>query len=92
MNDLNQPHQEATHDGDIKPHTLHEEHHPAQPSSSKWKLSQTGDGDTAMALFERPDELEDPMDPMEEKKLIRKIDFMILPYLAVCYAFFYIGW
>lgn len=28
--------------------------------------------------------------PIEEKKLVRKIDLMILPYLAVCYAFFYI--
>ena len=44
-----------------------------------------------MALFERPDTLEEPMDPAEERKLIRKIDFIILPYLAVCYAFFYIG-
>lgn len=26
----------------------------------------------------------------EEHRLVRKIDFMILPYLAVCYAFFYI--
>ncbi|KAF2139587.1 uncharacterized protein K452DRAFT_254081 [Aplosporella prunicola CBS 121167] len=31
-----------------------------------------------------------PHDPLEEKRLLRKIDFMIIPYLAVCYAFFYI--
>ena len=58
--------------------------------SSRWKLSKTGDGDTAMALFDRPDSLQEPVDPAEEKKLVRRIDLMIIPYLAVCYAFFYI--
>ena len=43
-----------------------------------------------MALFDSPDEVHEPIDPVEEKKLVRKIDSMILPYLAVCYAFFYI--
>jgi len=61
-----------------------------QPPSSRWKLSRTGDGDTAMALFSDPDEIHEAIDPIEEKKLARKIDLMILPYLAVCYAFFYI--
>ncbi|KXT05015.1 hypothetical protein AC578_10337 [Pseudocercospora eumusae] len=56
----------------------------------KWKVSKTGDGDAAMALFNSPSELHEPIDPEEEKKLVRKIDLMILPYLAVCYAFFYI--
>jgi hypothetical protein len=27
----------------------------------------------------------------EEKKLVRKIDLMILPFLAVCYAFYYVS-
>jgi hypothetical protein len=57
---------------------------------SKWRLSRSGDGDTALALFSNPDELHEDIDPKEEKQLIRKIDLMILPYLAVCYAFFYI--
>ncbi|KAI9739644.1 MAG: hypothetical protein M1834_006362 [Cirrosporium novae-zelandiae] len=61
-----------------------------QFNHSEWKVSRTGDGDTAMALFSRPDDLEEFNDPQEIKKLERKIDFMILPYLAVCYAFFYI--
>jgi hypothetical protein len=56
----------------------------------KWKLSRTGDGDTALALFENPDELHETLDAKQERALQRKIDFMILPYLAVCYAFFYI--
>ncbi|GME54036.1 Major facilitator superfamily [Neofusicoccum parvum] len=56
---------------------------------SKWKLSR-GDGDTATALFRDPAEVHEPIDPEEERRLVRKIDYMILPYLAVCYAFFYI--
>jgi MFS family permease len=56
----------------------------------KWKLSKAGDGDVAMALFNSPDEVNEPVDPAEERRVKRKIDWMILPYLAVCYAFFYI--
>jgi len=61
-----------------------------QQPSSKWKVSRAGDGDVAMALFSSPDEIHEPIDPAEERKLLWKIDLMILPYLAVCYAFFYI--
>ncbi|KAK4628798.1 hypothetical protein CLAFUW4_08257 [Fulvia fulva] len=60
------------------------------PSTTKWKLNKAGDGDAAMALFNSPTDLHEPIDPSEEKALVRKIDLMILPYLAVCYAFFYI--
>ncbi|KAK0868763.1 hypothetical protein LTS02_003388 [Friedmanniomyces endolithicus] len=60
------------------------EHH------AKWKVSKAGDGDVAMALFNSPDEIPEPIDPAEEARVVRKIDLMILPYLAVCYAFFYI--
>jgi hypothetical protein len=56
----------------------------------KFLVSKTGDGDVAMALFHSPTEVHEPIDPREEAKVVRKIDFMILPYLAVCYAFFYI--
>ncbi|KAI3331192.1 putative MFS allantoate transporter [Ustulina deusta] len=48
------------------------------------------DLDVAMALFDSAEQIHEPLDPVEERKLVRKIDFMILPYLAVCYAFFYI--
>jgi hypothetical protein len=58
--------------------------------SQKWNVSQTGDGDTAMTLFTTPTSLDEPIDPAVEKALIRRIDLMIIPYLAVCYAFFYI--
>lgn len=57
---------------------------------SKWKVSKAGDGDVAMGLFSSPSEVHEAIDPDEERKLIRKVDLMILPYLAVCYAFFYI--
>ena len=63
---------------------------PPQAQSSKWKLSKAGDGDTAMTLFTNPEDMQEEFDPKEERKLLWKIDFMILPYLAVCYAFFYI--
>ncbi|OJD36355.1 mfs allantoate transporter [Diplodia corticola] len=58
-------------------------------TTSKWNFSR-GDGDTAAALFREPGEIHEPHDPDEEKRLVRKIDYMILPYLSVCYAFFYI--
>ena len=59
-------------------------------SSPNFKVSKTGDGDVALALFSSPDDAKEAVDPLEEKKVVRKIDFMILPYLAVCYVFFYI--
>lgn len=55
--------------------------------AKKWN---THDGDAALALFENSDELHEHVSLEDEKKVLRKIDFMILPYLAVCYAFFYI--
>lgn len=62
----------------------------ATSSSRNFKVSKTGDGDVALALFSSPDDAKEPIDPLEEKKLVRKIDLMILPLLAVCYVFFYI--
>jgi hypothetical protein len=55
-----------------------------------WNLAKSKEGDTAMALFNDPNDLHEDVSPAEVRKLIWKIDFMILPYLAVCYAFFYI--
>jgi len=63
----------------------------APPSSQKWKVSRSGDGDVAMSLFASSADLQnDPITPEEDARVKRKVDFMILPYLAVCYAFFYI--
>lgn len=66
-------------------------HTESSQAHSKWKSAEKiADGDTAMTLFDNPDELHEEIDPVEARKLLWKIDFMILPYLAVCYAFFYI--
>jgi hypothetical protein len=75
-----------------KPSGAHAETLNGQQSAihRKWKVSRTGDGDTALTLFKDPDELHEVLEPRAERILQRKIDFMILPYLAVCYAFFYI--
>lgn len=74
-----------------QPSITHQEA-PANQSWLKWNWSsaKSKEGDTAMAVFNDPNELDEPIDPAEERKLIWKIDLMILPYLAVCYAFFYI--
>ncbi|KAK2752644.1 MFS allantoate transporter [Colletotrichum kahawae] len=55
----------------------------------KFKLSKSG-GDVALAPFDNVGEIHDPIDPDEDRKLVRKVDWMILPYISVCYAFFYI--
>lgn len=47
-------------------------------------------GDTALALFAQGTAHYEPIDPAEDKRLVRKIDCMILPYLSVCYAFYYV--
>ncbi|ETN37239.1 uncharacterized protein HMPREF1541_08229 [Cyphellophora europaea CBS 101466] len=61
------------------------------PTTSKFKFSsKSNDGDVALALFNDPNDLNEPITPEEEQKLIRKIDFLILPLIAVNYAFFYI--
>lgn len=73
----------------VKPLAAHEEilNNNKTPG---WTKSRAGGGDTAMLLIADLDRVNHVVDPVEAKKLQRKIDFMILPYLAVCYAFFYI--
>ncbi|KAF5484599.1 putative transporter [Colletotrichum siamense] len=77
-----------------------EEIHETKPSAAqlenveeadlqKFKLSKIG-GDVALALFDNVGGIHDPIDPEEDRKLVRKVDWMILPYISVCYAFFYI--
>jgi hypothetical protein len=60
--------------------STHASYHPS------WKLSRKGGGDTALALFDNPDQVHEEIDPEVEHRLVRKIDWMILPYLSVCYA------
>lgn len=62
------------------------------PSSNPlpmWKSLKANDGDTALALFDNVEQLHEVVDPVAEKKLVRKIDLAILPCLAVCYTFYY---
>ncbi|KAL2436813.1 putative transporter [Exophiala dermatitidis] len=76
--------------------TTHQEINSADPPATghhEFKFSskiRSHDGDVALRLFHDPDELHEPIDPEEERKLIRKIDMLILPLIAVNYAFFYI--
>jgi sugar phosphate permease len=78
-----------TDTGDDKGASTHKETN-LLPISSVLKPSRSTDGDVALALFEDLHDLSAPIDPAEEKKLIRKIDYLILPLIAVNYAFFYI--
>ncbi|KAK3116393.1 hypothetical protein LTR53_003257 [Teratosphaeriaceae sp. CCFEE 6253] len=55
---------------------LHAERASVTAHQRKWKVSKAGDGDVAMALFSSPDEIHEPIDPAEEARVVRKIDFM----------------
>lgn len=54
------------------------------------RINDNKTADAALALFNDPKEIQAFVDPAEEKRLIRKIDLMILPCLSVCYVFFYV--
>ncbi|KAJ5856668.1 uncharacterized protein N7529_010612 [Penicillium soppii] len=54
-------------------------------------LGKIHDGDAALALFDNLDEIHEGFEPGEEKRIVRKIDLMILPFLSVCYAFYYLA-
>lgn len=75
----------------IKLSALHIEDADAEDLRHMKFKSARGGADTALALFSDVDEISQPHDPAEEKELIRKIDWMILPYLSVCYVFFYVS-
>lgn len=49
------------------------------------------DGDKALDLFDNLNDMHQGFEPGEEKRLVRKIDMMILPFLSVCYAFYYVS-
>ncbi|ESZ94064.1 hypothetical protein SBOR_5540 [Sclerotinia borealis F-4128] len=63
-----------------------------QSSNPAWESLQKKqpEGDTALALFRDSEQLHQAVDPVEERKLIKKIDMVILPCLAICYTFYYI--
>lgn len=65
-----------------------------QSSTPGWKSLQNKqpEGDTALALFQDTEQLHNIIDSVEESKLIKKIDMIILPCLAICYVFYYVGY
>jgi hypothetical protein len=82
------PYQVDIKDG-AKDSAEHREKIDAIEDPAEWKgVSIREDGDVAQRLF--ASQAHEPIDPAEEARVVRKIDLMILPYLAVCYAFFYI--
>lgn len=82
----------TTHDPLSLKHEIHSSPKPSVShiENNTWPLKSPIDGDTALALLNDASVPHQPITPDEERRLVRKIDFMILPYLAVCYAFFYI--
>ena len=48
-------------------------------------------GDVALGLVHNIEELFEAFTPEEERRVMRKVDLLILPYLAVCYVFFFVG-
>ena len=67
-------------------HKEREQHHnetaTTTATSPRFKVNKAGEGDAALALFSTPAEVQEPIDPLEEKKVVRKIDLMILPVRA----------
>lgn len=51
------------------------------------RIKDSKTGDAALAHFNDPKELHSFVEPGEEKRLIRKIDLMILPCLCLLYLF-----
>ena len=57
---------------------MHKQENTSGPTSG-FKLNKAGDGDEALNLFSTTADVHEPIDPLEEEKVVRKIDFMILP-------------
>jgi hypothetical protein len=47
-------------------------------------------GDVGLAVFSRKEDLVSAIDPVAEKKLIRKIDMFVVPFICVTYLVTYI--
>jgi hypothetical protein len=70
----------------------------AQPQTSHTEIvekslksaGKSHEHDTAMALFDSTDDLQEGFDPQEIRQLRRKIDMLIMPCLLICFSFFYI--
>ncbi|CAK7220011.1 hypothetical protein SBRCBS47491_004045 [Sporothrix bragantina] len=62
----------------------------AEKDLSKLAAAAAGHGDVALALFNTIGEIGEEIDPEEEKRLVRKIDRLLLPLCAISYIFFFI--
>lgn len=72
----------------------HAEHHELPPDVAAIAMAagakgHTKSADVAMKLFENHD-FNMEVDPAEEKRIIKKIDWFIIPLIAVNYIFFYV--
>lgn len=76
----------TSHTAAPKPATTHVE----RPDMSM-EMDKIHNGDKALALFDNLDDMHQGFQPGEERRLVRKIDMMILPFLSVCYAFYYVS-
>ena len=47
-------------------------------------------GDVALDHFSHTHDLAEPIDPEAERKLLRKIDWMVIPFICVTYLITYI--
>lgn len=52
--------------------------------------SKSSSGDTALDIVPPSNNIHGEVDPKEERKLVRKIDVLVLSNLAICYTFFYL--
>jgi hypothetical protein len=75
----------SVHNSGPKPAAMH-----VEGSGISMDTGKIHNGDAALALFDNLDDIHEGFEPGEEKKLVRKIDLMILPFLSVCYAFYYV--
>lgn len=73
--------------------------HPPIPEDNKSTTAHVEDsrqpekahhGDTALAILTQIGGQHGDIDPAETRRLVRKIDYMILPFLSICYAFYYV--
>lgn len=93
-----QPEQDQ-HKTGLYPPTQHVETTDAKNNIGTYKLSMdkidvvSRSGDIALAIVgDGTDEfITEPLTEAEEKRVMRKVDWLILPYLSVCYVFFFVS-
>jgi len=69
----------------IEPHTESDAQH-----FEKTVTAGTNNDDVALKVFTDVHALADEIDPHAEKKLVRKIDFYVIPFICITYLITYI--